>query len=42
MAQRNDGLLADEDRNDADLFDFLLNQSKVDGNLNSAYKKIVK
>ena len=24
VAQRNDGLLADEDKNDADLFDFLL------------------
>lgn len=42
MAKRNDGLLADEDGNDADLFDFLLNHSKVDGNLDAAYKKIVK
>ena len=42
VAQRNDGLLADEDKNDADLFDFLLKQSKIGGNLDATYKKLVK
>ena len=35
-------MLADEDGNNADLFDFLLHQAKQDSSLEGAFKKIIK
>lgn len=35
-------MLADEDGNDADLFDILIKKAKEDSTLDAAYKKIIK